>query len=308
MKLHLLDAFASRHHALVTLDAFLDAGLSRSTFYRAVRVGDLMLIHPSVARVAGSVDSALQRLHAAVLAAGPDAMASHRSAAWLWGVPRPGGEPCDVILPGRGRRSSPRLEGVVIHRPRDQGDLRPCRRYGIPCTNILRTLCDLGAVDRRGVNPAVGHVLTNSLATASALDRAICSHSRQGRHGIVAFRDALRDWTIDGKLRDSELEKRMNQLRRRYGLPPMEFHAVIIGKEVDFHVTGTPIIVECDGFAVHGRRESFEKDRQRDAELAAAGYIVLRITWRALEERPKWVVSIINGAVTRWERALIPSA
>ncbi len=304
MKLHLIDTFASRHHALVTLDSFVDAGLSRSTFYRAVRAHDLVLVYPGVARLAGSVDSSLQRCHAAVLAAGPGAMASHRSAAWLWGVPRPTGDPFDVILPGRGRRSSAQLHGVEIHRPRDQGDLRPSHRHDIPCTNILRTLCDLGAVDEPGVNPAVGHVLTNSLASAGALDRAVCSHSRQGRHGIVAFRAALRDWTIDGKLRDSELEKRMNRLRRRYGLPPMEFHAVIIGKEVDFHVTGTPIVVECDGFSIHGRRESFEKDRRRDAELAAAGYIVLRITWRALVDRPKWVVSVINGAVVRWERAL----
>lgn len=64
-------------------------------------------------------------------------------------------------------------------------------------TNILRMLCDLGAVDEPGVNAAVGHVLTTGLASPSALDAALATHSRQRRHGVVALRTALADWMID---------------------------------------------------------------------------------------------------------------
>ena len=39
-------------------------------------------------------------------------------------------------------------------------------------------------------------------------------------------------------------------------------------------------MVETDGWQAHGHRRAFESDRARDAELHAAGYVVLRFTWR----------------------------
>lgn len=300
MRLQEIDQFAAAHHGVVSMAACLDAGWSERSWYRALRCGELEVVHQGVARLPGTVRTRLQLVAAAVLAAGPGALASHRTAAALWGVERPDDEPIDVLLPGRRRRSSPRLDGVVVHRPRDPRDLNPSRRSHVPCTNILRTLCDLGAVDPGGVNAAVGFVLTSGLASAAALDAALRTHSRKGRHGIVAFREAFVDWMIDGQVRDSELEKAMHSLVRRFGLPAVEFHPVLAGFEVDFRVTGTPIVLECDGFAVHGRRESFENDRRRDAELAAAGYIVVRFTWRALRHRPQWVASMIRRAVDCW--------
>ena len=47
-----------------------------------------------------------QTICAAVLAAGPGAMASHRSAAWLWGIPAEPTDPVDVLLPRRTREAS----------------------------------------------------------------------------------------------------------------------------------------------------------------------------------------------------------
>ena len=46
---------------------------------------------------------------------------------------------------------------------------------------------------------------------------------------------------------------------------------------------GTPVMLECDGWAYHGLdRSNFERDRDRDAELTAAGWIVVRFTYRAI--------------------------
>ena len=49
--------------------------------------------------------------------------------------------------------------------------------------------------------------------------------------------------------------------------------------------------VEIDGFAVHGHRGAFERDRQRDQRLIAAGFRIMRITWRQLTGQPMLVVA-----------------
>ena len=298
-----LDTFAVGHHGLVTRRALEQSGRSRAAWYRALARGDYELLHPGVARVIGTAPSREQAIAAAVLAAGPDAMASHRSAARVWGVPRPPDDVVDIILPGRSRHLD--LAGVVVHRPRDQGDLRPVVRAGIRTCNILRMLCDLGAVDPSAVHGAVGHVVTNALASPQALWSATVAHGRNGRPGVPALREALDDWTCDGQLFDSDLERRMRRLVRQHHLPAVDFHPIVEGYEVDFRVVGTPVLLECDGWEFHDkRRDRFERDRRRDAELVAAGYVVIRFTYMMLTRQPQWVATQIRSAVRRWAPSL----
>jgi very-short-patch-repair endonuclease len=298
VKLTLVERFASRHHSLVTLDAVRDAGLSRSTWLRALD-SQLELVHPGVARIIGSPASREQRIAAAVLAAGPGAVASHRSAAHLWGVPRPPDDLPELILPDRARQAS--LENVIVHRPRDLLDLGAVIRAGIPTNKIVRWLCDLGAVDAVGIHSAVGHVVTNGLVSASSLEAAIAVHARRGRPGVPALREALADWTADGKLLASDLERLLKRLIKRYKLPAVEFHKPILDYEVDAWIIGTPVVLECDGWEFHDkRRRKFEDDRRRRAELTVAGYIVVHFTWTMLKRQPQWVAAMIRGAIARW--------
>ena len=185
------------------------AACPRSAWYRAIESGVLKPLHPGVARLVGAADTREQRIAAAVLAAGPGAMASHRSAAHLWGIPRPDDDPVDVILTERRREAT--LRGVIVHRPRDRKDLSPVLRQNIRTSNVLRLLCDLGAVDPRSVPAAVGHVVTTGMASPVALRTAVDVHARRGRHGVPAFRDALDEWVIDGKPADSVLEPAMRR-------------------------------------------------------------------------------------------------
>ena len=93
----------------------------------------------------------------------------------------------------------------------------------------------------------------------------------------------------------------MQRLITRYRLPTVEFHPIICGYEVDVRVIGTPVILECDGWAYHGlKRTAFERDRERDADLIAAGWIVVRFTYRAITARPKATADRIAAAVARW--------
>jgi very-short-patch-repair endonuclease len=292
-----LDSVATANHGVITRES---SGLSRSGWYRGLSSGRFEQLYPGVARLHGTARTREQRIAAAVLATGPNSLASHRSAAHLWGVQRSDGDPVDVIVHDA-RRRFVGIDNVVIHRPRDLQRLTPQRRANIACTNILRTLLDLGAVDPDAVPDAVGHVIAQRLATLNALEATVIQHSEHGRTGIVALREAIAAWSIDGKPTDSLLEQTMRRLIDRHHLPAVEFHPIICGHEVDFRVIGTRVIIECDGWTFHGRhRADFERDRRRDAELVAAGWIVLRFTYRAITTRPKETAERIAAAVARW--------
>lgn len=304
MDIGALDLFARDHHGLVTRRAARRAGFSERSWYRAIERGQLELVHPKVARMYGVDPTPGQAICAAVLAAGPGAMASHRSAAWLWGIPTIPDAPVDVLLVRRNREA--RVVGTEIHRPRDQLDLTPVLRTNIPATNILRTLCDLGALDPAIVPGAVGHVVTTGAASPAALWKAIVRHSRRGRPGVPALRAALAEWVLDGKPVDSLLEPAMHALLARYGLPPAEFHPKIAGFEVDFRIIDSCIVLECDGWTTHGLDKlQFERDRARDAELAAIGLVVLRFTYRGIVRGSAKEADRIRRNVRRWASHLL---
>jgi very-short-patch-repair endonuclease len=58
------------------------------------------------------------------------------------------------------------------------------------------------------------------------------------------------------------------------------------------------LVLEVDGFAFHTTPEQFEGDRQRQNRLVAAGWTVLRFTWRDLTNRPAHVLATIQEVVT----------
>ena len=56
--------------------------------------------------------------------------------------------------------------------------------------------------------------------------------------------------------------------------------------EVDCAWPDQHVIVELDGHASHATTAGFERDRARDRALQAAGWRVIRITWRQLHDEP----------------------
>lgn len=126
-------------------------------------------------------------------------------------------------------------------------------------------------------------------------------HARRGRSGVGPLRLALERWLGEELPPDSALEAKMAELIARYRLPQVTFHAIIGGFEVDFHVDGTRIVLECDGWGTHGLdRDQFEFDRVRNGELTAAGYVVVHLTWRQLTTDPDAVAQRIVDHIRRW--------
>ena len=299
MDVSVIAPFALANHGLVNRRVALRLGISRSAWYRAIAARHLEPLSKNVARLPGAPQSQEQRILAAVWSAGPDAFASHRSAAYLWGVGRPVGDPVDVMVPRRGRAVS--LEGVVVHRPLDLRELRPVVRAGIPCARPARLLCDLGAVDDQAVYELLVHLIVTKVISHRAARAALVRHAEHGHGGITALRAALDRWQLHERVPDSLLEAKMAELLLTCRLPPATFHAIVHGYEVDFLIDGTPIIIECDGYGAHGLdRDQFEFDRVRNAELLAHGHPIIHTTWRQVTRTPAAVASRICAVVARW--------
>jgi very-short-patch-repair endonuclease len=54
-------------------------------------------------------------------------------------------------------------------------------------------------------------------------------------------------------------------------------------------------VVETDGHDAHSGRESIEHDRRREAKLVAAGYEVIRFTWRQVADEPAEVIAALRA-------------
>jgi len=286
---------ALRQHGLITQEQATASGMSRRAWYAAAGSGRLVPVAPRVAALPGALVTPEQRIMTAVLTAGSGALASHRSAAHLWGIDGFADAPVDLLLTDRNRSCS--LGGACIHTPTDLDDLRPIVRAGIPTTNPLRLLVDLGQVAPGAVPAALERFLFDGTVSRRAVDQTLHRHARRGRPGITALRAALDAWDIDGRPPDSVLELKMAALFARHGLPAARFHARVRGVEVDFAIETARVIVECDGWDTHHRRGQFERDRARDAALAAAGWVVLRFTWSQITRRPAWVASVIRSTI-----------
>jgi very-short-patch-repair endonuclease len=169
-------------------------------------------------------------------------------------------------------------------------------------------LLDLGAVDPASVTAALDHLLGARVVRHTAVRAGLERHSRQGRHGVVSLRQALDARSIGELPVDSLLESRMAALIQRFRLPPMEFHPLVEGFEVDFRVMDSIVLVECDGHGTHGLdRDQFEFDRIRNAHLSAAGFIIVHVTWSQVVRHPADVAERIVAVLRRWAPDLLQS-
>lgn len=289
---HLL-RWARTHHQLVTRDAWMAAGHARRSFDRAAAGGALVRLHRNVAALPGATLDTTTRIAAAVLSFAGGVMASHRSGAYLWRAPVDGDDPVELITT---RRAPTARAGIVVHRPTDLVDLRPVLHRGIPTTNPLRTLVDLGASASEAVAPTLEAFLIDRLVSPRAVRAALGRHAGSGHRGLTPLRQALEELVLGDKPPDSVLEPAFGRLLHRHGITGWVFHPRIAGLVVDLAFPAERLVIEVDGWAFHRSRERFERDRERDARLVVAGYTVLRFTWHQVVHQEARVADTVRRA------------
>lgn len=292
-----LAQLAASQHGVFSLPQLVAIGLTASGVRKRVAAGRLHRVHHAVyALVPAPLVSVKGRYVAAVLACGPGAVLSHRSAADLHDLRATSRRNIDVIVPGR---TSHRHDGVDVHRSLT---LLPgvdvTEIDGIPCTTIARTLLDLAGVVtmpqlERALNQAEAMNVLNLRTLQDQIERNRTTPAAAKLRQALAFYEPGQAPTESGLEEDLLTHLRAADLP----LPERQVHIPLDDGEepirADFVWRAQRLVLETDGRQFHATARAFETDRRRDQRLARAGWRVVRVTWRQLRDDPAAVVRML---------------
>jgi very-short-patch-repair endonuclease len=283
-----LAELARRQYGVVDRRQLGELGVGPKGVAERVRTGRLHRVHRGVYAVGHSQLRREAHWLAAVLAFGPGAVLSHRSAAALWELRSSAASAIDVTVPSQSGRRSRR--GIRVHRSGrlTWSEVTVCD--GIPVTTVARTLLDLADVlSAQALKRAIDEAeYRRLLDMASVIAVAEANPGRRGSHVLALALDPPEPTR-------SELEQHFLSFCRRHRLPSPAVATRIEGFEVDFSWPEAELIVETDGLAAHRTRRAMESDRHRDRRLLLAGYRTVRLTDRALGEEPDVVAADLRA-------------
>jgi hypothetical protein len=229
---------ATRQHGVVSIRQLAGLGYSRSSVSKATTAGRLHRLHRGVYAVGHMDLSWHSHCLAATLACAP-ALASHTSAAWIWGVlrSRPGAFHVTTVT-----RRHPKPHAQLHHARLADNDRAV--RDGIPVTSLPRTLLDLAAMLpadrlRRVIERSEELRLFDLGPVDSLLARA------GGHPGVGRLRRALALYRPPPFSR-SGLERRFLELVQKAGLPTPSTGFNEVGYELDAYWQAERFAVELD--------------------------------------------------------------
>lgn len=289
----LLDAQAGVVHRRQAIDN----GWTADEIRQQVRRGTWRTIYPGVYATFTGPPVFAARVWAALLHAGPPAMASHRTAARLQGLSDEEPGLIQISVPN-GHRAT-RQPGLIVHHPR-AWQVRRRPGASIAQTRIEDTVLDLvgATTDPDEVLHWVLRACQRRLTTPSRL-RAAAGQRRRLRHRRL-FGELVAE--VSGGVA-SPLERRYRtNVEIAHGLPRAERGQAWIGPDgirryFDARYRIWRVRVELEGLAFHPVDRSWA-DHARDNAAVLAGDVVLRYGWRPVAGDPCTVAAQVGAVLT----------
>jgi predicted transcriptional regulator of viral defense system len=269
---------AARQYGVVARWQLSALGLGPGAIEYRVRQGSLHPIFRGVYAVGHTALPRLGRTHAAVLACGPDAVLSHRSAAELWGLLRSSRYIIDVTVPRRIKGQS----GLKVHFAtaieRDEHER-------IPVTSVAQTLYDIARTEpKRQLERAWDNAERHELLDLAALTRFKSCRALQTLVEEARMPEPTR----------SELEDMLRDICAAAGLPIPVFNTSVAGQDVDAYWPQYEFVVELDGWEHHKTRADRERDLLKEEKIKLARYGFMRFSYRRLRDHPDQVADVLR--------------
>lgn len=247
-------------------------------------------LHPGVYLLGAAPPTWRQLVRAGVLAAGPDAQASHRCAVVLWGADGLRAAPVEVVVPYDDR---PEPRGVIVHRSRR---VEPTSIVdGIPVTSIERTLLESATVVPSVVTEkAFSWAWRRGLTSPEKCERYLEMHGGKGRRGTTRLREVVALYQGTGRAPGSDGEVVFLRCLREAGIEEPVRQLLIELPDgskatADFAWPDRRKLIEFVGLEVHADARAHAADTLREDDLKAVGWDLRRFAPDTLHRKPEEV-------------------
>lgn len=272
---------ARDQHGLFTTPQARSLGHNKQALAVFFGNGVIERLAPSVYGVTAVPRSWRRDVMVAVLSI-PGSLASHRTAAALWGLD--GFSPGVVELVTERWTRRPRPFGTTVHESKDLAAGDVDERDCIPCTSLVRTLVDLPAIAPEfRCGQALDGAIRYDRAVLKGVRQRHIEVARRGRNGTVALRTLLVERGEGDRVVDSGFERRALRLIDDSNLPrPKRQWCVRDGDFVCYLDLAWPeqfVAMECDSYRFHMGEAAFRWERRRRRHLHRLGWTVLEFTY-----------------------------
>ncbi|MGB6050819.1 MAG: DUF559 domain-containing protein [Rhodococcus sp. (in: high G+C Gram-positive bacteria)] len=266
-----------------TREQLLDSGIGRSRIDRRVRSGTLVRLLPCVY---ADRDPSYYELCVAVTVWRGDAVLSHLSAAWLWGMLDTTPSQVHATLPRNTRVSGP--DWLTLHRR----SVDTTEARGLPVVPAAQCFVDAAATMS---GTPLEQIVDRSVGTVVSWREAVdhCERSA-GMTGVREVRRQLRQ-CCPGTL--SEPERMVARALTARGIR-MEINAWVGRYLCDLVDNCARVIVEIDGREFHSDSRTFDNDRTRQNSLVLDDWLVLRFSaatvYRDIERVADQIAAVVR--------------
>ena len=274
-----------RREAVISTPQLRTLGYSRDAIWWLVKHGELERLHHGVYTDGRTRPGPTTRLKAALLAAGPTAFLSHRTAAAARGFRLINTRDLHVTIVAKHTR---KLPGLELHRTAGKpGRGEVSTVAGLRVATVPRILLDLAAAgagdgelrdlikqaERRSGLPEVWTILEHHPRRPGTKRlRRLLAHHRPVTEHNSTFEDEFWAWYAGE------------------GLPAPDDTNVHIGPyEFDAIFHDARLVIELDSRRYHQARADMDHDREKDAYVQLHGHRVLRITEHHFNEDRPWI-------------------
>lgn len=287
-----LRKLASGNYGLVDRDGVRGVGITDSQISTALIRGSWEQIHPGVYYLNATEMPWEAKVVAAVMAAGPGSVASHRTAGRLWNLDGIRSDVIELTVPYSNR---PMPAGAIVHRTRRPR--KAAKRNLVTVTEVERTLLDLASVlSPRILTRAVESAVRQRSTSGERLVEVLITDGGRGVTGTRALRRSVA--LVQEELTGSFAESDFNDLLRRAPVPTPRLQMGVTLSDgstayPDFCWPEMMKLVEIDGFIAHATPDQLQNDLRRQNSLMTLGWQVRRFTARDVRDRPLEVIGEI---------------
>ena len=293
-----VDLLAAKQHGVISRTQAIDCGLTIHQIRGRLESGEWWGLDANVFALRSSAPTWERKMHAAIVSR-PIALAAGRSAGYLHDFPgfrlgRP-----EILVPFEGNARSP-LARVVRSRHFDR--IAAAEAKGFPCTSIAETVLTLSLRENaQTIERVVDDRIAAGVLRIPDFDPILERLLSARQPGLPMLRRIVAERDSEAyQPPNTELERLLYQLLDRPELPeyvrqlPISFPTRTA--TVDAYIPQWRIIVEGDGRRWHTRKADFERDRRRDNAAAAAGLVVIRLSYQMLRNDPEGCLQTLIDA------------